>query len=970
MITKSVQQQAPYSSGTFNANNNFLVGANGVLAGGMTTTSGSTVTVQPLTWIQNGLIVNSSTALTVTLPPSITAPYFVAVTTSSAIENPSEVVTPTFVKRPEDVSAGTVLVAEWDGAEWRNLPYLSPSLMHEAGKQGNINGQLVGIATGFGASQDSGHIYIDPGTAIAADGSPVTKTVTTTLTKIAADADGLNRIDEVVLRKPLDNPARIATIQYVIGPAFNNDGSSELFAAKQTSSVGAWAPKILNSPTSDALYIFNLEGTSPTANLKFLTAATATTTPTAVSTIASSIDNYDAVLTPDGFLDVVYTQGVNLFYTRITTTGTVVYAASNIYTSATSLTNPKLVTVASGAGYYIHIVVQKYVSGSQNQIGYVRLDSTNSVSTTFQVLVDLSAALANPSLAKDDDDAIFLLAFESQTTQAAFLYTFDASTATSGSAPTQVGLPITLQDNTYDLSTATLLASTGATNVIVRRAANKETFVFWRHNKGGSTYGVAVYNENYLNEFGYKAIVKDLYTTGENVNQYDVSVDGLNVAHFILRESGLAGAANLRLTDLTVSEVQQVLASGATDVRVKFSSLGALIFSYGVSSASYMAKSTAGSLVAMRNLFLPPTDVYLVHYRTGDGTISVAGTALEEDPSIQRLYEFNNLFAATGTVTWSGSSTHLLTVQANLTINFFNRLSTYTIPSNSPSGITVPDGSVCYVNVPDTDAAANLTLEVTEFGEGILDRYGRTAVPLFWSIGGVLYTKFAPFRLDSGGETIIIGDPLSTAQLTWLGMPSNPDPTSHGYASTTYITQSTDNNSAIGLLDEAITGLSGQFQYVSNVETLSSGITSYSVVFGTAQSNTNYSIAPQFENTVDAHPMFQPMTITAKSVNGFTVSWNVALDSANYKLDWVVSYQPPLNGVVSLSAGVTSVVVTFSAARGTPNYRLALSMENVVDTFPQYQPITITNKTVNGFTASWNVATDSANYRLGYLATS
>lgn len=970
MIKKSVQAKAPYNHDTFNINNNYLIGLSGMLGGGRVTTSGATVTVQPLTWVQNGLIVSSDSALSVSLPVNLTPPYFLAVTSSSPIENPLEVITPTFVKRPEDISAGTVLVAEWDGQEWRPLPPLSTAGINQAVKDANVREAMVGIASGFDVTKDSTNIYVFPGSAIAADGSPVTKNISTTLPKVAVDANGLDRIDEVVLRKPLDNPARIATLQYVVGPTFNAGGTVQLFAAQTINSLGPNAAKTINDPASDALYIVSAEGASPNITLKYLTAPNATTAPTPVSTIATGVDTYDSILNPDGSIDLVYVKALTLCYKRISATGTVLFAEQIIYTSPSTITNPKLVTVKAGSGYYIHVVFEKFISITHRQLGYVRLDGANNVQTTFQVLVDISANLKNPSLAKDDDDALFLLAFEDSGTGNAYLRTYDASTPTISSPPSQIGLPIILQDNTYNLSTAALLATTGATNPIVRRTANKETFVFWRHNKGSGVYGVAVYNANYVNAFGFKALVKDLYAIGENVDQFSVAIDGLNVAHFLLRETGVAGAANLRLTDFTVSEAQLVLASGCVDVAIRFTSRGALIHAYADTlPSSKMRKSTAGLITTLRDRFLPPTDVYMVHYRTGDGAISVAGTAIEEDPSIKRLYEFNNLFAATGTVTWGGSSTHLLTIQSPLLINGFNRSSTYTILANGPGGLVVPDGSVVFVNLPDADMPANLALNVVPFGKGMLDRYGRTALPMFWAVAGVLYTKFAPFRLEAGGETIIIGESLSDAERNWLGMPITPDPSNHAYTSTNYITQSSNYNAALAILDTAIYNLTNQFQFASNIETLSNGSTSKVVVFGTAQPNANYSLVPTMENLVDPNPQFQPMTLTAKSTAGFTVAWNTPLDGSNYQLDWIVSWQPPLTGVIALTAGTTSKVITFGSPRGSPSYRILLSLENETDALPQFQTFTITNKTVNGFTASWNYPLDSNNYSLGYVAT-
>jgi hypothetical protein len=45
-------------------------------------------------------------------------------------------------------------------------------------------------------------------------------------------------------------------------------------------------------------------------------------------------------------------------------------------------------------------------------------------------------------------------------------------------------------------------------------------------------------------------------------------------------------------------------------------------------------------------------------------------------------------------------------------------------------------------------------------------------------------------------------------------------------------------------------------------------------------------------------------------------------------------------------------------------------MQNRVDALPLFQPMIITSKTSNTFTASWSIPTDSSNYILSYYAIS
>jgi len=71
---------------------------------------------------------------------------------------------------------------------------------------------------------------------------------------------------------------------------------------------------------------------------------------------------------------------------------------------------------------------------------------------------------------------------------------------------------------------------------------------------------------------------------------------------------------------------------------------------------------------------------------------------------------------------------------------------------------------------------------------------------------------------------------------------------------------------------------------------------------------------------------------------------------------------------VSISSGQATLTVTFSTAMANTTYTVVATMFNSTDTNPQFQPITITSLTTSGFVAKWNANTDSANYKLNYVA--
>lgn len=70
---------------------------------------------------------------------------------------------------------------------------------------------------------------------------------------------------------------------------------------------------------------------------------------------------------------------------------------------------------------------------------------------------------------------------------------------------------------------------------------------------------------------------------------------------------------------------------------------------------------------------------------------------------------------------------------------------------------------------------------------------------------------------------------------------------------------------------------------------------------------------------------------------------------------------------VPVSNGSTSVSVVFPSALPGTNYVVLAQFLNTSDPNPQFQDITITNKTTSGFIATWNAPVDSANYTLSYI---
>ena len=884
MPAKYVRFAAPYRSKTFNDKDALLIGRNGLMSGGEVSETGGIVTVQRAVVVQNGQIVDTQVSLSATLPTGLIAPYFVAISISTPIEIPGEIITPIFVKRPADINSQVVLIGEWDGTEWRSLPKLQ---IEERIKEQNliaVQSGLVGVSSGMDISQDSTTFTIAPGTLIAADGSDIIKDEATTLTKVAVPASASSthdRIDAIVFRKPADSPYRIGIPKLVVGPTFAGITGTVVETAT-TFSVAAPTQIKIKTLKSAAISVMAFkDGTT----LKIRTVTDGFVSSSDL-TIASGIDDYDFTENFDGSLDFVYNRTVNFYHKRVTTGAVVVFAESQLYTSTKILHRPAIACVGKATDYQLHIAVCKEGTGTAREIGYIRLESDATVLTPYVQWVDLTTQLTNLTFAKDDDDSELYLGFEDVDTGRAYLRTYDASTPTQTLPPTQIGVPVQLQDDTYNVPAAGLAPATGASEVKLVRTDNKELFAFWLHDKGGGNLSTAIYNSKYKSLYGNKALILD----DTDILDYDVAVDDMNRGYF---GSVLAAGSSVQKDVFELESLVRVGTSDSvqsgdtfTECGIAFSKRGDLLHAASGASTGKYYRSTAAVLTTLRTQTVCRTDVYLGYWRAQDGLLAVSDTLVAEDPSVRRLYDYNNMFGASGLVSWAQAGANKL-VTTNITIRFLDRQATYTLPASGGGGFTVAAGSAIYVEIPDEDVSVNLTAKITSFGSGALDRLGKRAIPLFWNVGGRLFSNFAPYSFDPNGESAVIGSTISQELIDWLNCgDSAPDSSNHGYGSTFFIAESDGINTAIGKLDTALAAVGGGG---GGLVPLSTGDTSVTVTFGSPLPSPTYRLSALWENTTDAEPMSQTLIVTAKDVNGFTVTWPSELDSNNYILSYLLS---------------------------------------------------------------------------------
>jgi hypothetical protein len=99
------------------------------------------------------------------------------------------------------------------------------------------------------------------------------------------------------------------------------------------------------------------------------------------------------------------------------------------------------------------------------------------------------------------------------------------------------------------------------------------------------------------------------------------------------------------------------------------------------------------------------------------------------------------------------------------------------------------------------------------------------------------------------------------------------------------------NSGATALENVSLLSTDG-LQVEKGVAALGSGITSYAVTFVATIADASYIPSFWFINTTDSNPIIMSGIVTAKSSGGFTVTFPVATDTANYLMAWSAMGDP------------------------------------------------------------------------------
>ena len=516
---------SPYRSATFNKNNELIFGKNGLLEITSIKNDGTDVVLEDVTFIQQGVIVKSLGTVNITFPVSLPSPFYLIATIPDT--RPTDNIAWGFVRRPQDIGENTVLLAEWDGQEWRPISKMTFKALLEARLQAAKAYDNIGFNTGFRFKPDPtfSNYTLTEGVLTDQAGQLTEKLEESQFSAITDDLNW-NRIDVLAYRRLKDDPNRIG--HFILRPGNTYSGSS--ITSLYETSIGPASevksnPKIIVQEDNSFLML-HIEDYG--ANGKIIVTKYAEDRQTVLnpaSTLVNGVQEFDAVLDKDGNTMIVFSQDGNLFRMKINSSGGQVLGPATIET----LTNPSLKPVIKAdfiGNYYIMFLYQ--AAPTTFTPYFIKLNSGGAVATPAKLIINNTDEYVSIDFHIDQDFIIHSV-YGNNSTKAVELHVLD-----------EIGDELEAREIVSDEVDHNGVLQTGFSvrNTKIHFTENHELYISWEQSKSISQYGFVLYNPNYKKRFGSKALMLDIDGPTENITDHEIALDWNNHAFILVNNEG------------------------------------------------------------------------------------------------------------------------------------------------------------------------------------------------------------------------------------------------------------------------------------------------------------------------------------------------------------------------------------------------------------------------------------------------
>lgn len=675
-ISKVNGFSAPYRSLTFRKEKNAIIKRNGLLSiDGKITESGANVTIPPMSFLQNGMVVIKDVNTIVPKPSTLVAPYYVTVSAQSSMN--IDDLSFRFVKSPTDITEEVVILGEFDGTAWRNFQIISNDGVIEDINQAIIDTKKIGPYEGLLTSSFGPNFLTSKGLLYDVTGERILFENDVAFPTIPSDADpAWKRVDRILYRRPLDDKHRIGVRSFLTGGTFTS-GPKVINNGDIATSISpnGKSRSVISSDNSAHVIYANGFGSSFSLNYKKL--ATDRTTITATSTIIPSLttDDFDVAINNSNQIYLTFISNDRLFMTILDSNGATVVAPFSLESLPNPCSNPRVVIDTVNTKVFISFEYTQSVGLKQiyittRTLGGALVKDAQRVTTTILPTINQDMYITS--------DLLVHLTYESNGD--IFFKKLDDNFA---------DITSTIQISTSVGSSSFGILNGNSKKPQVRVSDNMEVFVSFLIRKDATKYAIAVWSESSNKSFCF-----NLLNNSEDISMYSFGVgDIYNDFYF----SYLDSFADLRfaiIKDFLPVINEQLLTTNAISICSRKDRYGSMFHCW-TNTPPGTYSNTGGSMSI-----------------EGIGTLGIAGSISSVTVSDTQFYMSYNTVVKKGmNVIFSGSlngndGNYVVTNVSPVSINAVNDFIIVTVGT----AFAAPEAAAIYINTqfqsPDGNAVS------------------------------------------------------------------------------------------------------------------------------------------------------------------------------------------------------------------------------------------------------------------------